>query len=223
MTRNSNKDYLLNPTGRAAVAHDIPLANVSKTMPKEQQKQTATPEEKPATPLLIPRFNKVYSTLRENDTLAHIADGWSIGGATANAAAPVLTSVTVNKNTPIRLAQWPGGIQVYLAIIAFSMSGQTSTAGVMQAQFFDPAGSCVVLGTGTTTGGTINAYPRILLPYPVTDMLRDNDQTFSFGSVSTTLYGVTGNYLVNFGITWGYVYILPANESYEVHHVTRDR
>jgi hypothetical protein len=220
--KGSNKDYLLNPNGRVAVAHDVPLENVRKTIPKTEQEKTATPEEKPVTPLLIPRFNKIYSTLRENDTLANIADGWSSGTIATSGTFVPYTPLVINKNTPLRLSQWPDAVQVYLAIELFSISTYATGVGVTTVTVFDNGGAGAVVGTGQV-GSNIISSPKTIFPTPVTDMLRDNDQTFTFGSLGMTLNNVTGAINWQYGITWSYVYLLPANESYEVHHVARDR
>lgn len=214
-------EYLLNTTGRAAVTHDVPIENVQKTTPK-QKKETEKQIEKELAPrVLVPRFNKLYSTLRENDSLAYVADGWSTGGFNLPVAASggVVINLTINKNTPFRPGQWPGGTQVYVAILSFFLVSDSSDTGGVQCVINDPSGAGIVVGVGSLSGGGIASYPRIMCPNPVTDMLNNSDQTFSFGTLTATGLGNSIALACNYGITWSYVYLLPAREGYEVKNV----
>ncbi len=213
---NKDNNYLLNRAGRTAVVHDVPIANVQKNTP-QQPKETRKEIQQELQPhaIVVPRFNKLYSNLMTDQNIGQVVDGWSSGTITASNTSSVTVPLTINKNSPIRISQWPGSVMIYLVVSDVTLSAQSPDNGIIQMAINGNSGAQMIVGTSQINSG-IDESPRLIFPNPLTDSQYDQVQSFPFGSLTVTLYNATAPNVCVYGINWSYAYLLAATQGYEV-------
>src|SRR6266436_5032835 len=96
---------------------------------------------------LVPRFSKIYDSLRTEQGWRYMADNWSNGSIATSLVAPATADVDFNQQFIARTSQWPGAVQFYLVIRLFSIAPETSQAGNIVCVYEDDnSGITVPLG-----------------------------------------------------------------------------
>lgn len=174
--------------------------------------------------IVIPRFNRLYGTLRAEDSWKYMQDGYATGNITTIASTQVQSKVSLTGPSTgqglapfFRLEQWPGAVSCHLVIRSFGIAPQTAlvTIGELECLFQDQFGTIVPLGEFlSSTGGNFNG--DIILPTPITDPGAQNAQQ-GLGNLQITLNpggGSTATY--NWSMGFAVVYLLPTQYGYEV-------
>lgn len=168
---------------------------------------------KPIEHVLVPKFNQLYDSLRSTQGWRYMADGLASGTISTTVNTTVTTPVNLSKSPNWRLEQWPGGVQVYLAVRFFGIAPQTiptANAGI-EVLFIDQFGNIAPLGEFLGATGGNSSYDTIL-PTPITDPGNTN-----VGTLSVSLANVaTSNAVYNWSIGFSAVYLLPARYGYEM-------
>jgi hypothetical protein len=161
---------------------------------------------------LVPRFNKLYGTLRAEDGWRFTTDNWSNGTIATSLTAPVLVDIDMNQQSGIaRTSQWPGGVQFYLAIRFFGIAPQTAQAGNLECVYFDDSGYAVPLGEFLANAGGNENYDHVI-PSAIAD-----PGNIAAGTLSVTLNGgVTTAPVCNWMFGWSYAYLLPSRHGYDL-------
>lgn len=176
---------------------------------------------KPYENVAIPRYNKLYGTLRVEDGWQHAVDNYAKGGLTTVANTQVAAAVTLAQQfQETRLSRWPGAVQLYLAIRSFSLAMTTASlavVGSLDIYYQDLIGGQIIPLGNIQSNDELNvAGMTVLIPTPITDA---GALANPIGQVQATLSaGATvGTYI--WQIAFAYAYLLPAMKPYEVQHV----
>lgn len=163
---------------------------------------------KPESVAEVPIYNEIYDSVRSRGAWRHCADNFASGSLLTVASSTVTAPVTLKQSPEMRLARWPGAVQLYLVINQFSIAPQVvpATAAALDAVYQDGIGGYQVpLGEFmNTTGG--NTFPGILIPVAVTDPGITNVGTL----LLTDPVGGTTVATYDWQITFGYAYLLAA-------------
>lgn len=167
---------------------------------------------KPLEQVLTPRYNQLYDTLRSTQGWKYVSDGLAHGTISTSVNGTVTTPVTLSNVPQWRLEQWPGAVQVYLAIRFFGIVPQsipTANAG-MEILYIDQSGITAPLGEFLAATGGNSSYDTII-PNPVTD-----PGNTGVGTLSISLANVANsNATYYWSIGFSAIYLLPARYGYE--------
>lgn len=166
-------------------------------------------------PILVPRYNQLYDSLRSQQAWRYSADNSAGGTFVTTAGATVATAVALRNTPNYRTSQWPGGVQVYLVIRSFSFAPQTATfatPGALDVTFVDKSGNLVPVGDFISNqSGNIGF--DTLLPVPITD---PGELTVGSLNVALNAGATVGTY--NWQLGFSYAYLVPAIDAYKVEH-----
>lgn len=168
---------------------------------------------KPLEKIITPRYNTLYDSLGSTQGWKYMADGLARGTITTTVNATVTVPVTLSAIPNWKLTQWPGAVQMYLAIRFFGIvptALPTANAG-MEVLFIDQFGNLAPLGELLSQAGGNSNYDTIL-PSPITDPGSTQVGTLSIGLVNVP--SSSGTYLWSIGFSA--LYLLPARYGYEV-------
>jgi len=163
--------------------------------------------------VLVPRFNTYYDTTRTKDGWRFLADNSAQGSITTVVNSTVSVLVELLNNPVYRLDQWPGAVQLYLAIRTFGIvpSAVPTANGGMRVTFVDQFGNRLPL-LSMLSQTAQNIVVRSILPTPITDV-----GNVTVGTLEVQLSNVAtsdGTYLWNIGFSA--VYLLPSRYGYEM-------
>lgn len=165
------------------------------------------------TPILVPKFNSLYGSLRSTDGWRFISDNYASGSISTTVNTTVTGAVSLVNSPHFRLKQWPGAVQVYLMLRFFGIAPQTvptANAG-MECLFIDNSGNTTPIGEYLSQSGG-NGNPFAILPLPITDT-----EATSVGTLSIALANVANsNATYKYSIGFSYVYVLPSVSGYEI-------
>lgn len=170
-------------------------------------------------PLVVPKLNRLYNTLRTDDALGYFNDAWFFGASTLNNGTDNFIPIPPPAALDIRLQRWPNGTQAYLLIRHFSVqySSGTVPSGSLQCVFYDVGGAQVPLGDfPASSGGTYR--PMAICPTPFVD---NNPGTL--GTLDLHWFGGSGGAGFTYSLGFGLVYLLPAREGYAIEHIDTQR
>lgn len=166
-------------------------------------------------PILVPRYNHLYDSLRSQQAWRYSADNMANGTFTTVAAATVQTLVNLLQKPNYRTSQWPGAVQVYLVVRSFSFAPQTATfatPGALDVSFSDKSGNLVPVGDFISNqSGNIGF--DTLIPVPVTDPGEQNVGTLN---VALNAGATVGTY--NWQMGFSYAYLVAAIDGYKIEH-----
>lgn len=176
--------------------------------------------------VVVPRFNKLYGTLRSEDSWKYIQDGYATGNLTTIGSTQVQSKVSLSGPSSqqgsapfFRQDQWPGAVSCHLVIRSFGIAPQTAiaTIGELEILFIDQFGMTVPLGeVPSNTGGNFLGID-IVLPTPITDPGMGSSIN-GLGVLAVTLNpggGTTAVY--NWSMGFAVAYMLPSEKLYEIH------
>jgi hypothetical protein len=126
----------------------------------------------------------------------------------------VAVPVTLSADPHWRLEQWPGAVQVYLAIRFFGIVPQAAPTTVtgISVTFQDQGGNSAPLGEFVNSVGGNNYNGLTIMPSPITD-----PGQLQVGSLAVTLPNIaTSTATYHWSIGFSAVYLLPARYGYEV-------
>ena len=165
--------------------------------------------------VLLPKFNKLYGSLRTENGWQNEVTNYAKGTLTTVAGSQVSAAVSLlynNSKPNWRLEQWPGGVLLYLVIRGFSIAPSTATfatIGDIDLYFQDTSGQIIPLGVCINNDEITQPSLNIIVPSPITDP--DNA---AVGSILATLdAGATvGTY--NWQMAFSGAYLAPAENGY---------
>jgi hypothetical protein len=170
-------------------------------------------ESKPYHPIMVPKLNELYSTLRTGGDWRYCIDNYAIGQFTPVAGATIQVPVTMaialdNK----RLSQWPGSTQLYLCMRAYAHTPVVQTLATvvgMTVIFQDNSGMGVPVGANLSNVPQ-NTQNLILFPSPIVDagMLTVGNLLVKLEATGTV---TTYDYMLAFS----YAYLMASDTPYE--------
>jgi hypothetical protein len=168
---------------------------------------------KPLEHVLVPKFNTLYDSLRSTQGWKYMADAMAKGTITTTPGATASAQVTLATDPKFRLEQWPGGVQVYLAIRFFGIVPQAvpTANGGMEVVYIDGGGNQAPLGEYLSQSGGNSNYD-VILPNAITD-----PGTTSLGTLTVTQANVASSGgTFQWSIGYSALYLLPARYGYEI-------
>lgn len=162
---------------------------------------------------LVPRYNKLYDSVRSEQAWRYCADGMAHGTILPVAAAATLVTVSLLNDPLWRLARWPGGIHLYLVVRQFGIAPQAApgTVGNMELVFFDINGTPVPLGNFLSSQAGNVQYDS-LLPIPLSD-----PEAATIGQLSILLQpGGASAVTYNWSMGVSAAYCLPSRHGYDL-------
>lgn len=159
------------PTFEGLVGHDIDAKEANDYVREENpwREEADNPQAvdtrlhmlKEDRPILTPRYNTIYDTMRSNQAWRYTSDNFATGSLSVNPGATTITPVTLAQKINTRISQWPGAIQMFLYLRSFSIVPQNTTNVPTETSVPATAGNVtIVSGAGTlltvmcTTVGT---------------------------------------------------------------------
>jgi hypothetical protein len=168
---------------------------------------------KPPETLIVPRFNRMYGSLRTSDGWRYLIDNIASGTVITSAGATATAAVNLLLDPHWRLEQWPGGTQVYLVIRQFSIAPQTATfatLGALDITFLSNSGYVIPLGD-IVSSGSEDVYLTTIIPSPLTD---PDVQGVGTLQVALNAGATVGTY--NWQMGFSGAYLLPDLKGYDV-------
>jgi len=162
---------------------------------------------------LVPRYNKLYDSVRSEQAWRYCADGMAHGTILPVAGTATLTNVVLLNDPVWRLARWPGGVHLYLVVRQFGIAPQAApaTVGNMELVFFDVNGIPIPLGNFLSSQAGNVQYDS-LEPVPLTDP----DATL-VGQLSILLQpGGASPVTYNWSMGFSAAYSLPSRHGYDL-------
>ncbi len=168
---------------------------------------------KPLDGILVPRFNTLYDSIRSTQGWRYMADASAFGAITTAAGASTSVPVNLTNNPNWKLEQWPGAVQVYLAIRFFGIAPQAvpTANGGMECIFTDQFGNVAPLGEYLSQSGGNSNYD-VILPTSITDPGNQTVGTLTVNQANVASSGGTFNWSIGFCA----VYMLPSRYGYEI-------
>lgn len=176
--------------------------------------------------VVVPRFNKLYGTLRSEDSWKYTQDGYATGNLTTIASTQVQSKVVLSGPSSeqgtapfFRQDQWPGAISCHLVIRSFGIAPQTTvtTLGELEILFIDQFGMVVPLGEVPSNTGINYQGIDIILPTPITDPGMASSVN-GLGVLTVTLNpGAGSTAIYNWSMGFAVAYMLPSEKLYEIH------
>lgn len=168
---------------------------------------------KPIEHVLVPRYNQLYDSLRSTQGWRYMADAMAKGTITTTPGATALADVTLASNPQFRLEQWPGAVQVFLAIRFFGIvpAAVPTANGGMEVIYIDKSGNQAPLGEYLSQAGGNSNYD-VIMPMAITD-----PGTTALGTLSVTQANVASSGgTFQWSIGFSAIYMLPARYGYEM-------
>lgn len=165
-------------------------------------------------PITVPLYSELYDSFGTVRGWRYIADAFAHGTITPTAGATALTNVTLTLPKPLRLSQWPDGVQAYLCIHSFGIAPQAApaTGGAIELLYIDQSGYTAPLGNFQSSAGG-NSGQDILIPSPLTDPGQNN---LTIGQLSIQLQPGAGSPVTyNWSMGLGIAYLLPNIKGYK--------
>jgi hypothetical protein len=186
--------------------------------PEEQRRMernidTRLLEMKPYHPIMVPKLNELYSTMRTGGDWRYTVDNYAIGQFTTIAGATIQVPITLaialdNK----RLSQWPGSTQLFLCIRAYSQAPLVqvlATVVGMTTIFQDNAGMGVPL-MATLSNVPQNTSNIILFPSPIVDA-----GMIAVGNLLVKLDPTGTPATYDYMLAFSYAYLMVSDTPYE--------
>lgn len=171
-------------------------------------------QQKPNQPISVPQYNELYDSFGTVRGWRYIADGFANGTITPTAGGTATAKVTLTLPKPLRLSQWPDGVQAYLCIHSFGIAPQTApvTGGALEVLYIDQSGYTAPLGDFWSASGG-NSGQDILIPSPLSDPGQSGQ---AIGQISVQLQpGGATAVVYNWSIGLGIAYLLPNIKGYQ--------
>jgi len=168
---------------------------------------------KPPETLIVPRFNRMYGSLRTLDGWRYVIDNIASGTITTSAGATATAAVSLLLDPHWRLEQWPGGVQLYLVIRQFSIAPQTATfatLGALDITFLSNSGYVIPIGD-IVSSGSEDLYLTTIIPSPLTD---PDVQGVGTLQVALNAGATVGTY--NWQMGFSGAYLLPDIKGYDI-------
>lgn len=166
----------------------------------------------------VPQYNVLVDSIGTRDGWRYMADFTVAGTFASPANGASVTSVAVVAPTnlpPIRVGQYPGGIQAYLYVRTFqAMVTVTTMTGVFDWTISDPQGySSAPMGMTPASGGASGLISvDALLRAPIIDQTGTTLATLSLNAINIATTG--GNVAWRLGFSYAVMVPVPAFKGY---------
>lgn len=158
----------------------------------------------------MPRFNTLYDSLRTSSSAwRFIADVQASGSVAVTGAGLFTAAVTLPSAPVLRLSQFPGGTQLYLAVRSIGIAPSVATATGAISVYLTSGADTVPLAE-LSASSAYNAALTAILPTPITDTWSGGSQGPTLGTLNVLCQtGFTGTPTYYWRLGFSFVYLLP--------------